>query len=672
MDSRIGMSVLMVWLTACVAGCGLFDAAGEGGGVEGGPDAAAAPSLPADLEGFGVLASDIDPSCWMVDVVADGGYLYVAGREAGLLVFDISTPEAPRLVSSTPLGGDAWDLDVAHGHAFVALGEGVAWAVDVSDPAHPVVVKDTSFTDTGPGEWVDVRVMDHIAFAAAYQDGLRILMNTTSTPHFHTLPRSAEPAFQLIAGAYVDDGWLYVADASFGVHFAELVPNSDGLFHYRYGVRIEGAAWDVVARDGICFAATQSKGLCVLEFTGAGYYAHCHETSGQTRKIVLDGDRVFLALKVNHDFATHTDTPMLQIADVSTPKRPVMLGDLRLDGDGRSVAVAGDRAYVAAAHAGLHVVDVSDPAAPAPVGRVFGGDDAENLALRGDYAYVAAGWAGLHVVDVSDPATAEVVGGVPVLRPVHDVALEGDTAYFAAGDGNSWFLGTADVADPRHPQRGPICYPETISATDIVVRDGLVYAANDADNGSDDFAVIDLTSGAAPRPTDSLVCSVLASFELDGWSRDLALAGDYAFVAGKGLHVLDISDPAAPSLARTVLEGRSHRAIRVDGDRAYVVSEYGLAVLDISNPRKPAVLAEVPDGTSTPEPAGLAVGGGYLYLAAHDGLRILDLAAAMEPDGNSKPLLKVLLGRAARAVEVVGGRAYVAAGDAGLMILGRQ
>ncbi len=79
------------------------------------------------------------------DLFADEPYLYLANREDGFRVVDVSTPSAPGVVGSGfSFNGEVWGVWVSDGYAYVAGNDyddviGL-WVLDVSDPLNPSLV----------------------------------------------------------------------------------------------------------------------------------------------------------------------------------------------------------------------------------------------------------------------------------------------------------------------------------------------------------------------------------------------------------------------------------------------------------------------------------------------------------------------------------------------------
>jgi hypothetical protein len=95
---------------------------------------------------------------------------------------------------------------------------------------------------------------------------------------------------------------------------------------------------------------------------------------------------------------------------------------------------------------GLAAVDVSDPRSPRVAAHIVI-SESRSLALAGDYAYVGSERGILHVVDITIPTAPEIVAKLADLTSISDVAVDGDLAYLASDGG----LLVVDVTEPRSP-----------------------------------------------------------------------------------------------------------------------------------------------------------------------------------------------------------------------------
>jgi hypothetical protein len=168
------------------------------------------------------------------------------------------------------------------------------------------------------------------------------------------------------------------------------------------------------------------------------------------------------------------------------------------------------------------------------------------------------------------------------------------------------------------------------------------------------------------RAQDSL--NVTKMGEMIFWHKanDLVISGNYAYVAagGAGLHIVDVSDPAAPFEVGYCETPGYARSLTISGDYAYIADQSGgLRILDISDPVEPTEI-----GFCTPASVnGVAVAGNFAYLTCGSsaGLWVVDI---------SNPTLPLEVGHwemvgSMFAVEVFNDYAYVAAGGADLKII---
>src|SRR5206468_2052913 len=86
---------------------------------------------------------------------------------------------------------------------------------------------------------------------------------------------------------------------------------------------------------------------------------------GFTNGVAVDGAYAYVAAGL-----TEGTSGLLEIADVSVPASPQLLGAVGLTGEAKGVDVVDQLAVVAAGSAGVAVVDVSDPSSPVIRGTV--------------------------------------------------------------------------------------------------------------------------------------------------------------------------------------------------------------------------------------------------------------------------------------------------------------
>jgi len=410
-------------------------------------------------------------------------------------------------------------------------------------------------------------------------------------------------------------------------------------------------------------------------------------------------------------YAYTADTFGLTVYDMADPKHPAQVGNLLLAEPAWAVAVSGEMAYVADGRTGLQVIDVSDPAQPIVLGSlgISGAAIASGVTVSSTTLYLAD-FTGLSVIDVSDPAAPVLLGSYTTPGRASSVAVADGVAYVL--DYNLG-LQIIDVGDATNPSLlGSYQTPGYVY--DIMVSDGRAYVA-DASQG---LLVIDVGNPAHPSLLGSSALgggssvalsgtvaylgqesfgvqvinianpakpTVLGSHDTPGELRSMAVAGTKLYLADgessggqmsqdleSSLRVLDISDPADPTLLGSLETPGDAMDVAIAGGIAYVADgTAGLLLVDLSDPGHTTLLGRC----NTPgRAAGVAVSGTYAYVA--DGLLVDDTGrhayvAIVNVADPSKPVLTGTYDTPDQAFDVAvsGSTAYVAGGSSGLLVL---
>ncbi|MCB9683011.1 MAG: hypothetical protein H6733_16210 [Alphaproteobacteria bacterium] len=272
----------------------------------------------------------------------------------------------------------------------------------------------------------------------------------------------------------------------------------------------------------------------------------------------------------------------------------------------------GDHLYVAAGPSELAVVDISDPLTPTEVGRWtsgIGNTQTTALLWLDDLVVMAVGW-DVYVLDVSDPTSPQVVSRTGMEVHIVGLALSGDTLA-VWGDGVNPTLDrlyVLDLSDPAAPALGGFVPFDWARSTVQGVGGGrFVGGAPDEATGGG-LALLDATDLATP--TFGAPSAAPGGFVM-------AVEGDDAYVHDqRDLHVVDVRDPAAPTL-------RFSRDL-VAFDKVLLVGGY----VGITHPAgvwmfPKAELETLPDGIGLPVPTtervqALVFDSPYLYIGAEN------------------------------------------------------
>jgi len=247
---------------------------------------------------------------------------------------------------------------------------------------------------------------------------------------------------------------------------------------------------------------------------------------------------------------------------------------------------------------------------------------------RDGYLYVGTGVT-LSVWNLADPANPVYEGrnaASPAKGPIRALTMVGDYLYAAWNTpSDTGGLLIYSLTDPAHPAL--VAEVDDYIASDFKRPSGLASSGGyvyvgDADNG---LVVLDATDPLAP----TFLSTVDGVYEFDAMAAfgDQLLTSGSSFIGGRIVNVVDISDPATPSLAgQTSLDGTMVlRAVLTDGYALGVGLE--LQVYDLHDPSN---ISEI--WSSAIDEATQAIrSGDMLYLVGASGIQVWDFSTPSAP-----------------------------------------
>jgi hypothetical protein len=563
-------------------------------------------------------------------------YVYVAARSAGLQVMRVQegvpTTLVPVSVYSLPEREQAMAVAIDGDYVYlvtqVSTLEGDVYGrlhiVDVRDPQQLQPV--TQYQPTPAVVLRDVAVAAGYAYLAAYDAGLRIVdvsnrQNPTQVGALATTGFAygvavdeeyaylvTEYQWQQILG-YVGGG-LHVVDISNRAHPTETgyCPIED---HYQGPTRvIEGVATGVVVRNPYAYVAAQAGGLWMIDVSNAGD-----------------------PQKVKHFMEESSAAVDLAVLDTNV--------------------------YVADSSNGLRVVDVQ-PAIPTSVGLYSTIGYFENLDVSGGYAYLADGTNGFQVVDVADPTQPRLQASLKGAGwgSLNDVQIHGQYAFATdqifATEQITGTLRVIDVSNPPSPQAvREVSRPGYAHGVDV--EGSLALVAGEG------LSLVNVQTPAA--------ASWITTCTTGGQPYGVAAEGDYAYVAATwgGLQVVRIKNPQQPERIGGTTAWYANN-VAVSATLCYVAGGTFLRVMDVADPSVPRQIGynQFQKGSVVEMAQQVALRAGYAYVAASGGIH------AMNVGNPSSPVEAGFLHLPEPATDIVfsGEYAYVAAGEAGMYILG--
>jgi len=295
---------------------------------------------------------------------------------------------------------------------------------------------------------------------------------------------------------------------------------------------------------------------------------------GAVRALAAVGSHVFLAQGAN----------ALRVVDVGIPSDPHQIGylaDGTPDGTARDIAVAGGHAFVIGDSEGVRIIDIGDPTLPTEAAYVSVGSTSSAVTILGGHAFLADLELGLQVLDITDPAAARLVGEHAVEGGLGAVTAASSRIYAGSGRVN---LVAYDAVDPTTPRELARYAPPSGTAS-VAVGDEHAYVV--VDQPEMGLAVVTASPGVPTR---------LAGFlrlDIEGLRADavgIGASGRTAYLLYhqafyQAMQAVDARIPDMPQVTR-LLAVPDATAMAVAGDYLYIAGD-GLRVVDISQPRNP-------------------------------------------------------------------------------------
>jgi len=151
-------------------------------------------------------------------------------------------------------------------------------------------------------------------------------------------------------------------------------------------------------------------------------------------------------------------------------------------------------------------------------------------------------------------------------------------------------------------------------AWDVAISGNYAYLADDG------LRIINVSNPASPY--------IVGNYDVN--VQTMAVNGGYAYLSirGGGLKILNISNPANPTLVGSYDSNSYFSAVTINGNYAYL-GTVGLKILDISNPTNPTLVGSY-DGDSSF--STVTINGNYAYVGTDGkGLKILNISNPANP-----------------------------------------
>ena len=265
----------------------------------------------------------------------------------------------------------------------------------------------------------------------------------------------------------------------------------------------------------------------------------------------------------------------------------------------------------------LIVSDISDPAHPVQISttqpNIPSGEPGNptGLVLSGPYAFVIddSGDGNVTAFNISNPKSPSFINqfstssdfGANGSNFPYTIAASGRYLYVGGGNDANAKVAIIDVSDPLHPLYDGVVAGSGYIYSSAVSGRYLYYV--DGNN----FRVADMNNASSPVEVGSLA-------ESGAWNyggRLIAVSGKYAYVVGNGtntFYIIDISNPASPTLTGSASLSSLPSSIVVLGIRAYIATASGILDYNVSNPSSPSLIGTL-DSNATSYSTEISVNG---------------------------------------------------------------
>ena len=462
----------------------------------------------------------------VMDCAVSGNFLYAAGA-GRLRIFSLEEPFQPRFRGELAGLGNTRQIEIADSTAHITSREDGYFQVDVTDPAHPVLLSHYDTIEMATG----IAVAGSIAFIACRTYGVELvdISDPMRPAHIGTIRTGEAQSLRYHGGNLYTGVWatgkVVVADVR-NLRRPEIISR----------IELDGYGDGLFLRGRLLYAATG------------------HHARGLAAEDASDP-----AFGGGHG---------LEIFDISDPRRSVLLSRLKaprcyqIRMDMWDVEVSGNYAYWGDTWNGLFAVDVSDPASPRFTARLTlpempldipdrpASPPVNGFAVGGGCLYVASVYAGLQVVPMpearplpppspaapalSGPVSPPVPSGFRCYRPggqVYAAAVRDDLIGVAAGAAGLHIL-------DRETFSKRVEFPTSCVCCDVAFCNALLFAAEGA-------------AGLSIRRVESDgTFPLIGHYRTDQPIRQVTVPfpGKFALVqvGNSELQILDLSDPASP------------------------------------------------------------------------------------------------------------------------------
>jgi hypothetical protein len=443
--------------------------------------------------------------------------IFICHEDYGLKILDVSDPINPKEVGACIFDGEVHCMTVSGEFVYLSTNSSEIKAINASDPANPVIAG---------------VVKHNSSYSKMFVSGNRLVA--------------------------LDGNGDYVGS----VHLFDISDPSNIVNH---GAVAHGV-FDFKISENLLFVAAGNEGFRIIDITNAKY----RRLVGLQDNIRINGADIF-----DNYAALYTTSLYVRLIDMSDKENPFDMGSFKGIRGVNDLKKSGDYLFVLSTYKGLHIINISDPKNSFEECSLQL-DSASKIRISDNFAYVDCKKIG-KIVDISDPKNPAKIGSFE-LKVVEQGSIKEEPII----DIHSIKQSIADIYHLRK-KRSELYSPNPKT----IVRGNYAYVL------SAHLDIYDLSDPATPVLAG--VCYTSFPPQSIKFIDNFAFLKTYVSGYVSGLIVVNITDPANPDIVgghpgySSVYKSTLHESFIYLTGRGK-----GLKVLDISNPYSPREAAIVP------------------------------------------------------------------------------
>lgn len=275
--------------------------------------------IPDDISGGYKIVKVFTTPGYAQDVLKKDNLLYIAQGEGGLLIVNITDPANPQIVSQTTENVRGYSSKIAMKDSAVYLAAGT-FGVSVVNAANP----DTPFvtvSNLGMKPARDFYILGNFIFTAVSEQGVNIAdISYPTEPDIRGGLTTVGYAYGLTTSA--DSNYLFAACGEMGMSIYDISNFQEGFGTYPLvgwcDAPGDAEAISIIDNEKIAFLACGTGGLQILDYSDTSniFIAGSFDSIGYAKDLIYSNGLIYMTM----------ETYGLQIIDVSDITKPSLVG----------------------------------------------------------------------------------------------------------------------------------------------------------------------------------------------------------------------------------------------------------------------------------------------------------------------------------------------------------